>query len=566
MASSTAQSDTAKSDGGRSAPDWIKEVDAALKREETWRDRAKKVVQRYRDERDTERGSTTTSASRVNILWSNTEVLHPALYGKTAKPDVRRRFPDAGPRNKNDVARVAAETIERALDFCIDAYDVDTPVQRAVYDVLLPGRGVAWVVYEPEIEGDSAEAESPATGEDQDTDPAAAGGTQAGQGEYGGDAASLLASPEPGPRIVEQRLTLEHVYWEDFCHGLSRDWKRVPWVARRHAKRKGEFEKMFPEAVALKGVDQGDYELKDASGKSYPAEGDSEKFVEIWEIWNKPTLERIYVAKGYKDALQTDEDPYRLQHFFPCAEPMYSVTTTDRMIPEPEFLQYQDQAAELDVISTRIMRLTEMLKWNGVYDATFPDNAALADMSSANDGEFLPHKGFGQLSDRGGFEAAFGMRPIERIEPVIASLDQRRSALVQIIYEVTGISDIIRGSTDPRETKGAQQLKAQFGSMRLQKRQKDVQRFIRDSYRIMAEIIAEHFTAEQLEKMTSMDLPTPEEKTAAQAKIAMSTQPPSQGQPQGAASPQQAPQPLASGGPPLPFAGGAMSMQQGMAA
>ncbi len=538
------------------AAKWIERIDQRLKAEDTWRERAKKVVQRFRDERDAQPNTKTapTLNSKVNILWSNTEVLKASLYAKTAKPDVRRRFPDNTSRKYNDVNRTAAELIERSLDYVTDEYDVDSPIQGAVEDMLLPGRGVVWISYEPEIEGD-AEPGADAGGEDGDLSG------DASEGEGRADAGQAPTnSGEGGPRIVSQKLCPDYVYWEDFCHGLARRWKDVPWVARRHALTVDDFEDKFPDAEKINPKVQADFELKDASGATNP---DAAHFVEIWEIWNKPTKKRLYVARGYKDPLSVDDDPYGLKGFFPCPEPLYSVTTTDRMVPEPEFLQYQDQANELDIISTRITRLTDKLKWNGIYDATISESNVLVDMASADDGEFLPHQNFQQIRDKGGINAAFGFRPIELIEPVIASLDQRRKDLIQTIYEITGISDIIRGATDPRETKGAQQIKAQFGSMRLQARQREVQRFIRDLYRIMAEIIAEHFTGETLAEITGLNLPIAEEKQQAQMMLAAMDAPPmpQAGQPAGMSS--QAPMQPPMGGPAQPPVGGA-PMPMGM--
>jgi hypothetical protein len=60
----------------------------------------------------------------------------------------------------------------------------------------------------------------------------------------------------------------------------------------------------------------------------------------------------------------------------------------------------------------------------------------------------------------------------------------------------------MRGSTDPRETLGAQKIKAQFGGNRLKKRQDQVQKWIRDTLRIKSEIIAEHFEPQKLAEMT----------------------------------------------------------------
>jgi hypothetical protein len=86
---------------------------------------------------------------------------------------------------------------------------------------------------------------------------------------------------------------------------------------------------------------------------------------------------------------------------------------------------------------------------------------------------------------------------------------QERIRLIQSIYELTGISDIQRGSTDPRETKGAQLLKAQFSSLRLMPRQKKVERFVRDLFRLMAEVIGEVFSPETMTRITGLNV-TPE--------------------------------------------------------
>jgi hypothetical protein len=76
---------------------------------------------------------------------------------------------------------------------------------------------------------------------------------------------------------------------------------------------------------------------------------------------------------------------------------------------------------------------------------------------------------------------------------VLNQLYTAREQVKQTIYEITGISDILRGATNPNETLGAQQIKAQFGSGKLQERQKAVAKFARGLIRIRAEIVAEHY-------------------------------------------------------------------------
>jgi hypothetical protein len=222
---------------------------------------------------------------------------------------------------------------------------------------------------------------------------------------------------------------------------------------------------------------------------------------EIWEIWDKVQLRRVFVATGYKEVLADDEDPYNLENFYPCPTPLIAVKTTNTSIPIPEYTLYQDQAEELDRITTRITFLIEGLKRRGVYDAGIPE---LAHLANAGDNEFVPSENFANLSQKGGLVGAFQTEQIGEIATVVNGLYQQRSAVLQIIYEVTGISDILRGSTKASETATAQKLKAQYGSMRLRRRQDDIQTYIRDLFRIKAELIAENYEPETLERMTNI--------------------------------------------------------------
>src|SRR4029079_14558223 len=54
------------------------------------------------------------------------------------------------------------------------------------------------------------------------------------------------------------------------------------------------------------------------------------------------------------------------------------------------------------------------------------------------------------------------------------------------------------------ETFGAQRLKAQFGSTRVRRQQRAVQKWIRDLYKLKAEIIAEHFEPQVLQEITGI--------------------------------------------------------------
>ncbi|MCK0399321.1 hypothetical protein MVT46_24440, partial [Salmonella sp. L-S2906] len=81
-----------------------------------------------------------------------------------------------------------------------------------------------------------------------------------------------------------------------------------------------------------------------------------------------------------------------------------------------------------------------------------------------------------------------------------------RQQLISDVYEITGLSDIMRGSTNPNETLGAQTLKSQYGSVRVRDRQEELVRIARDTVRIAAEIMAENFQKRTFLEMSQLDI------------------------------------------------------------
>ena len=222
---------------------------------------------------------------------------------------------------------------------------------------------------------------------------------------------------------------------------------------------------------------------------------------EVWEIWDRRARRRLWIAGDHPRPARIDEDPYGLEGFLPLPEPLRDVDDTETLVPTPPLSLYRDQADDLDEITSRISRLTRALRRAGVYDGSVPELRRLA---RAGDNEFIPVANYGALSEKGGLPAAFQTEDLSSIAEVLARLYEQRNQLVQQIYELTGVSDILRGTTDPNETLGAQSLKAQFGSQRLRRRQRAVQRWISESLKLKAEIIASHFEPDILAEMTNI--------------------------------------------------------------
>ena len=450
---------------------WHIELNNADKTEEDWRRRGRKVIERYRDERNVDTYGM-GSEKKFNILWANTETLKGALFAKMAKPDVRRRFPDNNPVTK-DIARV----IERTLAYANDVYNANKPIESALEDYLLPGRGVVWVVYDPVFVKEMVQME---------------------QINEMGERVIIEVEEE---RVAEQRCYFDYVHWEDYRENPAKRPEDVSWKARRHLWTRDELKDKGFSNVEDIPLDWS----PDSDEENYEAE-EVFKRAEVWEIWDRVKYKRYYVARNYDKILRVDDDPYELQDFFPTPTPMIAVRTNDTSVPIPEFTLYQDQAEELDRVTTRISNLIEGLKRRGVYDASVPE---LSHLANAGDNDFIPSENFSLLAQKGGLAGVFQQEDISPIGMVLQGLYQQRTQILEIIYEVTGISDLLRGNTKASETATAQQLKAQFGSMRMRKRQEEIERYIRDLFRIKAEIVAEHYEPEILQAITNIQV-TPE--------------------------------------------------------
>ena len=447
---------------------WQNELEKADLFERDWRERGRRVVERYRDEREG-RALIGPSNSRFNILWANTETLKGAMLARMAEPDVRRRFPDVNP-----AGRQVAILLERALSYGLDVYDGITPMKSALEDYLLPGRGVVWVVYEPVIIKEKIKIEV----KSEDVS---------------------INEQEEVERLGDQRCRFEYVHWQDYRESPSRRAEDATWRARRHLFTRDDLiGRGFKDAHEIPlnwmpdtNEDNADY-------------GETYNRAEVWEIWCKVTRKRLFVATGYKDVLAEDDDPYELESFFPTPTPLIAVRTNDTSVPVPEFTMYQDQADELDRVTNRIAYLVEALKRRGVYDASVPE---LAQLAMAGDNDFVPSDNFASLAQKGGLAGVFQTEDTSTVSTTLGGLYTQRTQVLQIIYEVTGISDIIRGGgTKASESATAQQLKAQYGSMRLRRRQDEIEKYIRALYRIKAELIAENYEPEILERITGIEV------------------------------------------------------------
>jgi len=161
------------------------------------------------------------------------------------------------------------------------------------------------------------------------------------------------------------------------------------------------------------------------------------------------------------------------------------------------------------------------LKVRGAYAAS---QTELGQVIEASDNQMVPIENLSGLADMGGLDKAIWIMPIDKLERVLQALYISREQIKQTIYEITGISDIIRGSTSASETATAQKLKSEWGTMRLQRMQKEVQRLLRDAMRLQAEIYSQRYDMQRFSAITGIQLPTAEQKAQMQAMMQRAAQ------------------------------------------
>jgi hypothetical protein len=444
---------------------WKLELKLADKREADWRKAAKAIYDIYTPPNPV--------ANTFNIFWTNTETLQQSVYNSLPQPDVRRRYQDEDPLGKQ-----VGEVLTRALEYVQDTYDFDDILKDDVLCALIAGRGLSRVRYIPDIQSHP--------------------GNKRGAPEYDENAEEL----EPYDEVTGEQVCCENVQWQDFrilCN--AKNWNQVTAIGFRHRFTRDDCIDKFGEeignAIPLDASDDEEVKKSDEIADLF-------KTAEIWEIWDKDNKEVIFICPGYPKPCKTQEDPMELRDFWPVPRPLYAIKNNQSLVPAALYTQYEQQAKELNRISMRINKLIDALRVRGIYDSTLNE---LSSLMKAADNELIPAEQAAALIERGGLDKAIWMMPIDMAANVLKVLYEQRDATKQVIYEITGISDIMRAASDPNETFGAQKIKTQWGTQRLQRLQKEVQRYIRDLIRLKAEIISSKFQMHTLEQMTLIQMP-----------------------------------------------------------
>jgi len=455
------------------AKEWLNSIDVAEKAEKDFIRRGRRISRRYRGA--LEKSNTSNEGAKYNIFWSNVQTLAPATYSRRPRVEVTRRFRDQDP-----VGRLAGSILERALQYEVDCnLNFHQTLQNCVLDRLLPGRGCAWVRYEPAFTKTMEPTPVPGMLDTEDREV---------------------------ETISDEKTPVDYVFWENFLTSPAQTWADVTWVARRVPFTKEALEKRFGPTITKFGGQISDVPTdynpitpaRDDEGAQSKTETDdaSLKRALVWEIWDSTRKQIIFVSKGCQFPLDIADDPANLEGFFPCPKPLLATTTNDEQTPVPDFVIYQDQLREMDTLTARISLLVSALRVVGVYDAAQDSLKNL--LQSGVENRMVPVNAWGAFAEKGGLKGVTDFLPLEMVVNVLDGLYKARDMVKQTIYEITGMADIIRGASVASETLGAQQIKAKFANLRLSSRQGQVAEFATGLLQLKGQLMCNLYTPETL--------------------------------------------------------------------
>lgn len=417
---------------------WKDRIAKAEKAYQNYHDLVKEIREYYKGEK---------SKNKDNIYWSSIETLKPFLYFKKPEPYVERKQ-----RTTNPVEAVACKILANALKWNLEQFDFDSVIKYMRNDYLLSGLGLVYEKYCPKFKTISTGVMTPDIMEVQEI------------------------TVKAGEVVETQYIDPEKLIADSEKVGI---WEDCTWVARKIDMTKREVMEQF------------DKNNEDLDGE----EESDEKNTIVYEIWDKASRQILYFSKDFNgEMLKVVDDVFGLKDFFPFPRPIMTSCTNNSIIPVPDYSQIKPLLDELDGLTTRTRLIMKAIKVSGCYDSAFSKLEDIFD----KDVTLVSISDFDRLKEAGGLAGVIDFIPIQQYVVALQALAQRRAELVQAIYEITGVSDVMRGNSDPYETATAVTKKTNFGTLRNQDRQNDMQRFITELLQIKAEIICEQFSEETL--------------------------------------------------------------------
>lgn len=478
---------------------WLDELKQAKKFFESFHKQATKSNEKFVDEKGKKSGDAPGTAPlyRLNLYHADIITVRSMLYAKIPKAEADRRFYDPS----DEVARVAAEMITRIIQNDMNDPDdkLNSVLKSALEDRLVAGLGSGRVKY--------SMTEKPML------DPV----TQAPPVDPTTGQPVLDPTTQEPPTVKDDEWTdVIYTHWRDILWNPCRVESELRWKAFRSYMTKDEVTKRWGEEIATTiPYSTKQPRMTEAAGaKSEPIEKAAPE-AEIWEIWDGEGKCVYWVVEGYDKFLDQKENPMELGGFYPDATPMLANTTTSKYLPKPDYSFAADLYAEIDELETRISLLTQAAKVVGVYDRASKDIARM--LKEGVENELIPVDNWAMFAEKGGIKGMVDWLPLEQIVGAIETLATQQQNRIQQLYQVTGLSDIMRGQAAQQNvTATEQRIKAQYGSGRIQAIQEEFAEFASQLLNKKVQLIQRFYDPDRIKALSNI-MNTPDAGMADQA-------------------------------------------------
>jgi hypothetical protein len=482
---------------------WGQALEESRKFVADYHNMARRAVAAFLDSRGEYQNDRRIPNYRVNLFNSNIKTLQATLFAKMPKVEADRRFLDPN----DEIARVAGEMMTRLLQNDMNDPDdgLKPALKGALEDRLVAGLGCARMKYNmtettPDLPGEDALPQPDPNAQPQ-VDPAT------GQ-----------PVPPPPPESPQSQKADEwcepvYTYWRDLLWSPCRTEAEITWKAFRAYMNKDKVTERFGKdvATAIKYNTTGPRLNEDKVNEIKTTEPQAE----IWEIWDGEARCVYWYSKGYDKFLDQKDDPLGLDGFYPDGSWMVANTSTTKYLPKPDYELARTLYEEIDELESRIALLTGACKVVGVYDRQSKDIQRM--LTEGVENQLIPVDNWAMFAERGGLKGMTDWLPLEQVTNALTVLTAQQQGRIAQLYQVTGMSDIMRGqATEAGATATEQRIKAQYGSVRIQSIQDEFAQFAQDLLNKKVQIIQRFYDPERIVKLSNI-MNTPDAQYAQQA-------------------------------------------------
>lgn len=490
----------------KEADPWIQEVKSAWREFQSENTDGKYRMQKF------------WQCNTYNRYWADTMTILPTLYCNTPKTVARRRF------DKDPIAKTASILIERLATFLIDSQPFNRNLIATSLEFLNASRATGRVyychdivkqkerIYVQEIMQEAPMPEmDPALAEQGAEMPPPPPPMPIYIDDAGNEAPpdALIMEDEAGalyyetdkeeqivnPRVFYKPLHFDQMLISPGARDLSDIWfiaYQITITRKQAFELFGDIIHKIDEAVA----DERDEDVIGADNDIKP----NKHLFTYWEFWNKSTKKICFVHENLPNKfLKEEDDIYGLREFFPSPDPLMTNERYDNCYPTPDYTMTRDVYEQLHILAKRINRVTKAIKGVLIYDGSIEALDSL--FTDLTDNEGVAVAGFKDLLNQGGLDALVQLPPYERLAAVLDKLMQAFANQEMILDKLRGISDIIRGTSDPVTSATAEKIKKQMATNRQSIRQKEMVRFVRDTIEMMCDLALKVFDDEYIKKI-----------------------------------------------------------------